>query len=133
MDIKNLPFEIDWYKRNQSSWDPIYHISDNSYFIYPAPSEAVVNGIKVIGIERLPDLTETSTEADIFAWKIPAKYHYLLDMSMLESIYMQRQMINEAVNARQRYELEKQSVARRLTRRYIWPVQVENPNLKHFS
>jgi len=33
--------DLSRYETNQSETDPIYFIADDSYFIYPAPKEAV--------------------------------------------------------------------------------------------
>lgn len=132
VDINNLDFDRDWYKLNQSSSDPIYHISDNSYFIYPVPSEAVSEWIKVTAIQKLPDLTLSSTEADIFAGKIDARYHSILDIGLLEDIYLWKQSPNEASLYGNKYEVEKSRIIKRLTRRYNWAIQVQNPNLKNY-
>jgi hypothetical protein len=41
--MNNLPKDLFWYKDKQSKSDPFYTISDNSFFIFPAPDEAVTN------------------------------------------------------------------------------------------
>jgi hypothetical protein len=40
---QTLEYDLSWYEVNQSFADPIYFITNNSYFIYPAPLTAVTN------------------------------------------------------------------------------------------
>jgi hypothetical protein len=117
-DIKNLPYNVDWYAKNQSIVQPLYHISDNSYFVYPAPTEAVENGIKTTVIRSLRDLTLNDTEEAIFGGKIAQKYHNLIDLGMLEYVFRQRGMLNEANEAKNRYDIESINTLKRLVRRY---------------
>lgn len=131
VNINNLENDLDWYAENQSEADPIYHISDNSYFVYPKPREAVVNWIKTYWIKNLADLLITDTE--LFKWKIPSKYFHIIALGMLEFIYQSRWMLNEANNAKQRYEIAKKELLDGLKHRDVQVIEVTMPNLSHLS
>lgn len=79
-------YDLDYYQVNQSQWDPIFFVADNSIFIFPVPQEAVSEWIKFYWIKSLIDLTSTTTEANMFWWKIPTKYFYLLSDWMSQFI-----------------------------------------------
>lgn len=51
-------------------------------------------------VQNLVDLTSTTTEANIFNGKIHANNHYFIALGTFEHIYRQRQLENDAVNAR---------------------------------
>lgn len=113
--------DISWYEVNQSRGDPIYFIADNSTFIYPAPLEAVTNGIKFYGIKSLSDITLTTTEENMFWGKIPVKYYYLLSDGMIQFIEKWRGKDNESEIARQRFENEKlPKLVDKLGNRKVW-------------
>jgi hypothetical protein len=37
----NLDKDLTWYETNQPKSEPFYIVSDNSFFVYPKPTEAV--------------------------------------------------------------------------------------------
>ena len=86
----SLDHDLEWYKTNQSQWEPFVHISDKSYFIYPAPLEAVTNWINIYWIKDLVDIDENTVEADIFDWKIPTDYHYIIAYYVRYMYFMSR-------------------------------------------
>lgn len=86
----SLDHDLDWYKTNQPSTTPFYHIADDSYFIYPAPLEAVTDWIKIYWIKDLVDIDETTTEVNIFDGKIPTDYHYIVSYYIRYMYYMSR-------------------------------------------
>jgi hypothetical protein len=51
-------------------------------------------------VQNLIDLTSGTTEANIFNGKIHANNHYFIALGAFEHIYRQRQLENDAVNAR---------------------------------
>jgi len=127
----NLDNDLTYYEDTQSKFSPMYHISDNSYFIYPKPTKAVTSWIKVYWIKTLKDLLITDTV--LFAWKIPSKFYSIISLGMLESIYQIRWMINEANNAKQRYELAKKELINAITPRDYWIMEMTTPNLSNLT
>lgn len=128
-----LPQDLSHYKTNQPKSKPFYHISDKSYFIYPAPTEVVTNWIKIYWIKNLADLTISSTASDIFAWSIPTKFYYIISLWMLESIYQARWMLNEANNARNRYLQERSKLVEYLSDRDDWVYEKQESNLSYYK
>lgn len=132
-DIYNMDREMEWYEENQPSSDPIYHISDNSYFVYPAPTTAVTNGIKGVIVKELRDLTTSDAASDIFNGKISPKYHSLIELGMLESIYGWQQKPNEAIKARNDFEKWLKNLTDRIGNRYEEPMESEMPNINYLG
>jgi len=126
-----LDHDIEWYKTGQSRYKPFFYIADTSFFIYPVPTEEVSQGLKIYGIKNLSDLAITATADEIFANNIPKKFYHIISLGMLEFIYQSRGMINEAINARARYEKEKELLVGYITSRNTWVLQVEMPNLSN--
>ena len=73
---------------------------DNSIEIFPTPFKSVTNGIKQRVVQNLIDLTAGTAEADIFNGKIHVHNHYFIALGAFEHVYRQRQLENDAVNAR---------------------------------
>lgn len=46
--------------------EPFYEIKDGSIFLYPTPTEAVVDGLVIRYTKNLPDITVASVEGDFF-------------------------------------------------------------------
>lgn len=84
--------------------DPIYFIADNSVFIYPTPLEAVTNWINWYGIKSLADITATTTDANMFNWKIPLKYYYMLSDWLTQFILAIKWQKVESENAKDIFE-----------------------------
>lgn len=107
-----LDKDLDWYATNQSTTKPFFFIADNSYFIYPTPTEAVTDWLKVYGIKNLIDIDENTTEANIFGGKIHKEYFYIIALYMRYMYYMSRGVDFKAdkIEAKRDYEetLEKE-------------------------
>ena len=89
------------YKRSNTSWQyPLFRVMDNSIEIFPTPFKSVTNGIKQRVVQNLIDLTSGTAEADIFNGKIHVNNHYFIALWAFEHVYRQRQLENDAVNAR---------------------------------
>lgn len=93
----------DFLETETTTTNPFFRIADQSIFIYPTPTEAIVNGLMIEWIRELPDLLEADASS-LTAIKIPTNYHRVLAMGMVEYIYLMRQLREEATIARQRYE-----------------------------
>jgi hypothetical protein len=85
---------------NSSEASPLYTIVDNSIIIFPKPKTAVTEGLKMRVVQNLVDLTSGTTESNIFNGKIHTNNHYFIALGAFEHIYRQRQLENDAVNAR---------------------------------
>lgn len=132
-DIQNLDYDVEWYKKNQPTSQPFYHLSDNSYFVYPAFTSVLSDAVRVTAIQKLSDLTISNTSNEIFNGKITDDYHYILDLGLLEYIYAQRQMPNEAMKARNDFERELQILLDTLDERTPWYQESEMPNITHLG
>jgi len=96
--------DLSRYETNQSETDPIYFIADDSYFIYPAPKEAVEDWIKLYWIKWLADAELTTTNDNLFWWKIPTKYYYMISEWMEQFILKVQWKRNEAKNSKDFFE-----------------------------
>jgi hypothetical protein len=85
-----LTEDLDYYKTTQWQTNPFFFIADNSYFIFPTPTVAVSEWIKIYWIKNLIDITESTTEVNIFDWKIPTEYHYIVPLYIRYMYYMSR-------------------------------------------
>lgn len=120
--------DLTWYETNQSTWDPIYFIADDSYFIYPYPKEAVSGWIKLYGIKSLADITLSTNEEDIFWWKIPLKYYWMITDWLEQFIREIKWEKNLAIQARNRFELQTlPSLVEKLWNRRQWISQRWTP------
>lgn len=79
--ITNLDKDLKWYEDNTPpiEWQAFFLVNDNSYFIYPAPTEALVDSIIVYWIADPIDVVSWWTEASI---RLPLEYHDLLILWM---------------------------------------------------
>lgn len=111
----------DYYKENQSKTDPFFYIQDNSYFIYPAPTEVVVWGIEIYVNHEPPAITTTALETDI---ELPKEYHHLISLGMVIDIYLYQWKLNEASAMEQLYDQKRVEMVSKLKTRYNNPVDV---------
>jgi hypothetical protein len=102
----NLDQDLSYYETAQSTYDPFYFIADNSYFIYPAPLTAITNWIKLYWIKSLADITASTDETLIFAWKIQPKYFYAITDWMKQYILSRQWKSREWERAKQVFEKE---------------------------
>lgn len=103
---QTLEHDLSWYEVNQSDWDPIYFIADNSVFVYPVVKEAIPQAIKLYGIKSLSDVLATTDESEIFGWKIPTKYFYMISDGMSQFIKKAQWKLWEAESVKQIFEKE---------------------------
>ena len=99
-------YDLSWYEANQPVSDPIFFVADNSIFIYPAPKEAVEDGIKFYGIKGLANVIASTDENLLFGGKIPTKYHYLISEGMTQFIKRTQGKDQEGEAAKQIFENE---------------------------
>lgn len=90
---ESLEYGTDYYETHQSTTDPFFYIQDNSIFLYPAPLEALIWGLKVECIIQPPDLLTADTLDKVFVpkriqriieeWMMPFAYEYLGKENMI--------------------------------------------------
>lgn len=121
VDIKKLDRDWAWYLANQPKADPIYFIGDESVFIAPQfaaadlPASPSGNAqIKLLGIAKMIDL---DTGAAASAILIPDDSHHRIAIGMKQWILSARGKKTEALQAKQEFELEKQTMIDELTNR----------------
>lgn len=131
---QTLEYDLSWYEVNQSFAEPIYFITNNSYFIYPAPLTAVTNWIRLYWIKSLADVTLSTTYEELFWWKIATKYYYLIADWIKQYIKEIQWKDGEAVNAKRVFELEKLPwIIEKLWNRKIWITERWSPNLSKYK
>lgn len=96
--------DLSTLSRNYSTANPVYFIADNSYFIFPAPTTAIADGIKVYWIKALRDITLTTDETEMFWGKIPTKYFDYITLGLEQYILRKKGKIDEANNSHDRFE-----------------------------
>lgn len=121
VDIKNLPYDWEYYLANQPKSDPIFFIADESIFIAPQFSDTDLPEIppgnmqiKLNGIAKLIDLAAGATSAAVV---IPTSQHHRIAIGMEEWIYKARKMKKEAFDASQQFEVEISKMIDELTNR----------------
>lgn len=121
---------FDFYKTNQSAENPIFYIADKSLFIFPTPTEAVTNWLK-ISVTTMPiDLLITDTEDKI---KIERQYHNTLWLWLDQYIYIQKWMIQESNNAAILYNNSKAELIRKMGERDLSPLETHIPDLSYYE
>jgi hypothetical protein len=108
VDTRNLKHDWYYYEENQSQDSPIYFVSDKSIFIAPYPTSAVTAGIKLEGVQKITDYTDSTTQAGAV---IPEEYHYALVQGALPYFYRKQGKIQQASAEMQEYErIERESL-----------------------
>lgn len=78
IDFNSLEYDMQAYE--DWAWSPFYTIKDQSIFIFPAPTVAVTNWIKIFSIQQPADVTTSSSESDI---KIAPRFHNAIVYGMI--------------------------------------------------
>lgn len=116
----------DYYKTNQSKTNPFFYIQDNSFFIYPSPTEVLVWGIEIFVIHKPADIDETTIEWDI---EIPAQFHKVMADGLKMYIYQSQGKLNESQVAEWDYERGIANMVAFIKQRYNQPVKKTMSNL----
>ena len=119
----------DYYKTNWSKTSPFFYIQDNSFFIYPAPTEALTWGIEIFVIHKPADIDETTTEENI---EIPAQFHKIMADGLKMYIYQSQWKLNEAQVAEQDYEKGIANMVAFIKQRYNQPKKKTISDLNSF-
>lgn len=108
----------DYYKANQVITQPFFYIQDNSIFIYPAPTEAIVGGLELYVIHKPAELTVASSEAQI---EITPQFHKVMADGLKSYIYQSQGKINEAQVAEQDFMTWVRKMVSFMKQRYNQP------------
>lgn len=126
----NLDKDLMYYKDNQDSSQPFFIVADYSYFVYPAPTTAISDGIILYWISDPANLQSGWDEASI---KIPLEYHDLLPIWMVYLYYKSRNLIAEKNDAYNEYKLSLNEMIEELSDRVEVAVTSQMPNLSHLN
>lgn len=119
----------DYYKEKAIKTEPFFYIQDNSFFIYPAPTEAVTWGIEIFVIHKPADIDNTTSEENI---EIPAQFHKLISDWLKMSIYQSQWKINDAQIAEQAYENGIDKMTSFIKQRYNQPLKKTRTDLSSY-
>lgn len=126
----NLPYDIEYYKTNQSTNNPFYTINDNSIFIYPSPIENVVDWIKVEAIMKPISLTISSPESSLL---LPNEYHYIISEWLKQFMFQARGKLEEKNDAINDYKNKMRDMVFELNDRNNTPTERLLPNLDYYA
>lgn len=125
--IPNLDYAPDYYDDANNRF---YYIADKSLFVYPTPTEAVTDGLKLYGVVNLVDLTSSGTESDI---KIPVEQHTILAYALRADIYRIRGLLNESTLAENEFSDKYNKMISQLADRKNSPTVAEMPYINYLS
>lgn len=118
--------DIDNYKTAQYTGNPVFLIQDKSIYIYPAPSIAVTNWLKIEAIKKLIDLTTSSAESDIW---IPWDYHRVWLIGIEYWIYKYRWLDKKRDAARAEYQRALREMIWEMSDFVVMPMERAIPDL----
>lgn len=107
--------------------DPFYVVSDNSYFLYPTPTETITQGAIIYGIMYPKKLALTDTET------LPDQFKKAVLIYIAYRYFKSRWMKDEASLARAEFKEEADRVAISLSGRVTAPKTRTTPNLNRFK
>ena len=129
-DQANMTNDMLYYSDNQSSADPFYTVADNSYFVYPAPTEVISAWIVLYWIADPAQLLSGWDEESI---KLPLEYHDIIPLWMVYLYYKSRNLISEKNDALNEYNLFMNTMIQELSDRIVVPLESKMPSLIHLS
>lgn len=125
-DESSLTKDKEWYKDNVSTQDAFFYIADNSYFIYPKPTESVMWWIRLEVIHAPADLELVTIESNI---ELEKQFHYIISLWLEIDIYKSQGKLNELNIAEQKYEKESDKMISKMKDRYDEPIDFIMPSL----
>jgi len=115
--LENHP---DWYKVNQPTSDAFFYIQDTSFFIYPAPTEAIEDWLEIFVTHKPAELTLASSQSDI---EIPSQFHKVMADGLKTFIYQSQGKLNEAQVAQQDFDRGVDKMVAFMKQRYNQPMK----------
>ena len=119
----------DYYKTNHSKTSPFFYIQDESFFIYPAPTEAITGGIEIFVIHKPANIDENTSEDNI---EIPSQFHKVMSDGLKMYIYQSQGKLNEAQVAEWDYERGISNMVTFIKKRYNQPIKKTTSNLETY-
>lgn len=124
---------IDEQAASPDQWSFV-EIKDGSLWLYPAPKNDVIWGLKVEAIVSLLDLEVDSTESEIFPYNSELRdYHKVLALGIVPYIYGKLKQANEKANAKQEYIAELNIMIDELSDRFNNDLEWTLPNWQQFK
>lgn len=117
---------VEWTLTNQSQGDPFYIVKDTSLFIYPAPTVAVDDGLRVHASINLVNLLAGWAESTV---KIPPNFHYVISLGMKRYIGWMRSLDGLAKHGDRDYLEARQQLLNYLRNRTIVPIDQDITDL----
>lgn len=116
----------EWTVTNQSQGDPFYILKDSSLFIYPAPTVAVDDWLRVHVSINLINLLAGWAETTV---KIPPNFHYVIALGMKRYIGWMRSLDGLAKHGDRDYLEARQQLLNYLRNRTIVPIDQDITDL----
>lgn len=129
-ETTQLTNDRDYYKTNQNTSNPFYTIDDNSIFIFPTPTEVVVDWVKIEAIIKPSSLVIWATEDNIL---LPSEYHYIISEWMKQFAYQAKWKLEEKNDAINEYKIKMRDMIFELNDRNNSPTTRLLPNLDYYS
>jgi len=106
-----------------------FDIKDGSYFIYPAPTEAVTDWLQVQATTTLIDLVLWGAENTVFPRNSDLRdYHQVISIGMKQYIYSQQGLTNDKNDSINEYNQKKEEMLDTIRDRFFNPVITQLPN-----
>lgn len=126
----NLTYDKEYYKKNQDKNDPFYYIQDRSIWIFPAPTEAIANWLKVEVITQPPELLTTDTVDKVL---IPNRIQRVIEDGMMPYAYEYVWKDEKVPNAIQLFDKRKKEALQQVKKRDSWVVTRKNSINKRYQ
>ncbi len=124
-----LEDDLDFYSENQSESSPFFYNQNTSVFIYPAPTQVIENAFKMMVIYQPAKLTIDSSEDDV---KIQKDKHSVFSLWIQEYIFKSQNKTNDAINARNEFNLAKWRLITYLKSKVNQPKEKTKTNLDDY-
>ena len=122
--LENKDNDLQSYSDTSS---PFYVVSDNSYFLYPTPTENIINWVIIYWIMYPKELALTDSET------LPDRIKKAILLWVAERFFSSQKMYQEAQIAWAKFVAEINRVAITLSWRIQAPTQITTPNLNHLA
>lgn len=124
-----LEYHPDWYKVNQTKENAFFYILDESIFIFPAPTEAIVWALELFVIHKPAAIDTDTTEDNI---EIPSQFHRLISLGLAADILYSQWDMNWGQLMESKYEQWIQDMISFMKARYNQPKKRTFTDLERF-
>lgn len=127
--LANYPTSTGRLNTNLSTNEGFFDIKDGSYFIYPAPTEAINNWLEIQATSTLIDLVAWGAENTIFPRNSELRdYHQLISIGMKQYIYSQQGLTNDKNDSINEFNIKLEKMLDTVKDRFFNPVITQLPN-----